>query len=81
MNLEYIGHQHLAQIEAEVDARMGVGYIRLTWMKLDKEPFEIKAFVLEQLVEVHAVMCDNDIHAPSLTGGLDCPYCDYERTT
>jgi hypothetical protein len=81
LNLEYIGHQHLAQIEAEVEARVGVGYIRLDWMKLDSEPFEIKAFVLEQLGHVHAAMCEKDIHAPSLTGGPDCPYCDWERTT
>ncbi len=86
VNLEFIGHQHLAQIEAEVNLRMPIGYIRLDWMKFDSEPFEIKAFVLEQLGHVHAAMCENDIHAPGPAGengrpGPECPYCDYVGTT
>ncbi len=86
LNLEHIGHQHLAQIEAAVEATVGVGYIRLDWMKLDHEPFEIKAFVLEQLGQVHAVMCEAGTHAPGppkdgkLTSS-DCPWCDYEGST
>ncbi len=61
---------------------MGVGYIRLPWMDPFREPFEVKAFVLEQLAKTHEAMCDLDIHAPGppKDGKLsttECPHCDY----
>ena len=56
----------------------GVGYVRLDWMDPTRQPFEMKAYVLENLARAHNTMCERNIHAPSLTGGQDCPYCDYE---
>jgi hypothetical protein len=81
VNLEYIGHQKLQAIIDEVEAKMPVGYIRTDWMKPDSEPFEIKAFVLEQLGLIHTIMCEGHVHAPGpMKDGRpspECPYCDY----
>ena len=78
---EWIGHQKLIELEEIVSAQMGVGYIRLDWMDPDRQPFEVKAYVLEQLHAAHETMCERGIHAPSLKGGQDCPYCDYTSTS
>ncbi len=90
MNLEYLGHQKLAELEAAVEAQMSAGRIRMPWTRkggayTDDSLFETKAFVLQQLGQAHAAMCENDIHAPGpeLNGrpSSECPYCGYVGST
>ncbi len=79
---EWIGHQRLVELEAVIDDQMGIGYIRLDWMDPDRQPFEVKAYVLEQLAKAHEEMCVRDIHAPGPPEDVNqCPYCEYRSAS
>ncbi len=79
--LNVMSHQQLQELEDEVEASMGLAYIRLDWMPGDQEPFEAKAFVLLKLKRMHKVLCNQHLHAPTLLGdgksSTACPYCSF----
>jgi hypothetical protein len=74
-------HRDLQALEDYVEAKFPVSHVRLEWMDPDREPFEIKAFALRQLKGLHAGLCLQHIHAPSVpqkgTFGSACAYCGY----
>ncbi len=58
---------------------MGLGYIRLEWMPGDREPFEMKAFMLKELAKYHERFCEQGIHHPN-EDGSGCKYCAYRHS-
>ena len=79
--LNIMSHQQLQALEDEVEAKMGLAYIRLDWMPENEEPFEAKAFALRQLKAMHKNLCNQHVHAPTLLANGKtssvCPYCSY----
>ena len=79
--LTVMSHQQLQELENEVEASMGLAYVRLDWMPEDEQPFEAKAFVLLKLKAMHKTLCLQHFHAPTLLDdgktSTACPYCSY----
>jgi hypothetical protein len=69
-------HQQIEELIEKIDEVMPVGFIRLDWMPEDREPFELKAFVLKELYKYHEVLCKSHVHrVPKDAAG--CQYCTY----